>query len=472
MSLRGTLLAAFAYVLLVVIVVLEVPLVLNVSRRVDAEVKAESAGQAQLIATTSADELGRHGALQRLANRSSHALGGRVIVVGGSGRVIVDSAGPGLRGAPYAARPEVRQALNGTTAQGTRHSSSLGEDLLYTSVPIVHEGRPVGAVRVTQSVDAVHTEVRKDALALIGVGVGALVLGLAVAWVLAGFLSRPLGSLARAARRVGGGELEVRAPERGPREQRDVGVAFNEMTSRVASVLRAQRDFVGNASHQLRTPLTGLRLRLEAARDRVTDPETEDDLRAAEEEVERLAVLLNNLLTLAKEGQDPGRPQRVSLATSARAAEDRWSADARRRRQRLVLAGEDGVAVLASEEDVGIVLDNLLENAIKYSPPGGTLTLEWGTDASGDDGGGRRARGFVAVRDEGPGLAAGEEELVLDRFYRGRGGAATPGTGLGLAIVDTLVRRWRGAVVLRNRDGGGLRAEARLPLAGARERTP
>ena len=75
MSLRGTLLAAFAYVLLVVIVVLEVPLVLNVSRRVDAEVKAESAGQAQLIATTSADELGRHGALQRLVEdgRTAHA---------------------------------------------------------------------------------------------------------------------------------------------------------------------------------------------------------------------------------------------------------------------------------------------------------------------------------------------------------------------------------------------------------------
>src|SRR3954447_4559029 len=221
MSLRATLLAAFAYVLLVVIIVLEVPLVLNISRRVDAEVKAESSGQAQLVATTVGDELGRRGAMQRLVDRSARAVGGRVMVIDDSGRVIVDSAGRGLRGTSYASRPEIGQALGGKTAQGTRKSSSLGEDLLYTAVPVLHRGRPAGAVRVTQSVDAVHTEVRKDALALVGIGAAALLLGLGVAWLLAGFLSRPLGSLARTARRVGAGELDARAPETGSGEQRE-----------------------------------------------------------------------------------------------------------------------------------------------------------------------------------------------------------------------------------------------------------
>jgi hypothetical protein len=100
MSLRATLLAAFAYVLVVVIVVLEVPLVLNISRRVDAEVKAESSGQAQLIATSAGDQLDRRGAMQRLVERSARALGGRVMVVDDSGRVLVDSAGSRLRGTP------------------------------------------------------------------------------------------------------------------------------------------------------------------------------------------------------------------------------------------------------------------------------------------------------------------------------------------------------------------------------------
>jgi two-component system, OmpR family, sensor kinase len=464
MSLRATLLAAFAYVLLVVIVVLEVPLVLNISRRVDAEVKAESSGQAQLIATTAGDQLNRRGAMQRLVERSARALGGRVMVVDESGRVIVDSAGPGLRGASYGNRPEIRQALTGETAQGTRQSSSLNQDLLFTAVPVLHRGVPAGAVRVTQSVDAVHTEVRKDAVALLGVGAAALVLGLGVAWLVAGFLSRPLGSLAGTARRVGAGDLDARAPESGPGEQRAVARAFNEMAARLKGALEAQRDFVANASHQLRTPLTGLRLRLEAAGDRSTDPEVVEDLRAAEQEVARLAGLLNNLLTLAKEGQESPEPSPISLAAAAGAARERWQADARRGRQRLSLSGEGHTVVLASQEDLGIVLDNLLENAIKYSPPGGEVTIEWGagdrlTAAEGGD------SGFVAVCDQGPGLAAGEEERVLRRFFRGGAGAAEPGTGLGLAIVDVLARRWRGSVQLRNRSSGGLRAEVRLPLA-------
>jgi two-component system, OmpR family, sensor kinase len=464
MSLRTTLLVAFAYVLLLVIVMLEVPLVLNISRRVDAEVKAEASGQAQLVATTSADQLHRRGALQRLVQRSGRALGGRVILVDAGGRVIVDSAGPGVRGVSYADRPEIRTALGGATAQGTRHSSSLDEDLLYTAVPVIHDGRPAGAVRVTQSVESVNTEVRNDALVLIGVGAGALALGLVVAWVVAGFLARPLGSLARTVRRVGAGELDLRAPGGGPREQREVAHAFNEMTDRLARVLRAQREFVGNASHQLRTPLTGLRLRLEAAQARISDPGAAEDLRAADEEVERLALLLNNLLTLAKEGQSSPHADRISLASAARSAQDRWAADAGRRRHRFTLAGEPNVDVLASEEDLGIVLDNLLENAIRYSPRGGSLKLEWGVE----DADGGTPSGYVAVCDEGPGLAPGEEQRVVERFYRGSAGAAEPGTGLGLAIVDALAHRWRGSFVLRNRPSGGLRAEVRLPLAGRR----
>jgi two-component system, OmpR family, sensor kinase len=469
MSLRATLLAAFAYVLVVVIVVLEVPLVLNISRRVDAEVKAESSGQAQLIATTAGDQLNRRAAMQRLVDRSARALGGRVMVVDDSGRVLVDSEGPRLRGASYGSRPEIGQALTGETSQGTRESSSLGEDLLYTAAPVLRRGRPVGAVRVTQSVDAVQTEVRKDALALVGVGAAALVLGLGVAWLLAGFLSRPLASLARTARRVGAGDLDARAPETGPGEQREVARAFNEMASRLKEALEAQRDFVANASHQLRTPLTGLRLRIEAASDGSIEPQVIEDLNAAEREVARLDGLLNNLLTLAKQGQASAEPSPVSLTAAARAARDRWQADARRGRQRLSLSSADDTAVLASHEDLGLVLDNLLENAIKYSPPGGAVTIEWG---AADRSPVERDSGFVAVCDDGPGLAAGEEKRVLARFFRGGAGAAQPGTGLGLAIVDVLARRWRGSVELRNRASGGLRAEVRLPLAPRQANSP
>jgi signal transduction histidine kinase len=219
-------------------------------------------------------------------------------------------------------------------------------------------------------------------------------------------------------------------------------------------VLAAQREFVANASHQLRTPLTGLRLRLEAARSK-GHPEIDDDLAAAEAETERLSRLLSGLLTLAREGGEagPGRP--VSLEDAARRAQERWQPRAETREQRVVLAGNGEVVVEASDEDLAIVLDNLIENALHYSPSASTVTVEWGrSDGSG----------WIAVLDEGPGLAAGEETALFERFARGSAGRNGPGgTGLGLAIVRTLASRWRGHASIQNRPEGGMRAELRIP---------
>jgi signal transduction histidine kinase len=108
------------------------------------------------------------------------------------------------------------------------------------------------------------------------------------------------------------------------------------------------------------------------------------------------------------------------------------------------------------------VLDNLIENALKYSPTG-TVTVECGQDHD---------EVYVAVSDEGPGLGHGEEQLVFERFARGSGGRRSPGTGLGLALVETLARRWGGSARLTNRAEGGVRAELRLPTAPAPLQTP
>ena len=214
MSLRTRLLAAFAYVLILVIVALEVPLILNVSRRVDAEVKAQAAAEAQLVAASAAAELGSGDDrdLQRIAERAAEESGGRVLVVDRQGRVVADSAG---QTGNYGDRPEIRAALDGEVSQGRRFSDTLGETLLFTAVPVVVGGDVGGAVRVTQSVDAIDRRVRRDVLGLIGIGLIALVLGLAFAWFLAGTLARPLQRLAATARRVEAGDLGARAEPEG-----------------------------------------------------------------------------------------------------------------------------------------------------------------------------------------------------------------------------------------------------------------
>jgi signal transduction histidine kinase len=456
MSLRLRLLVAFAYVALLILVALEVPLALNLSRRINAEVRDDAASQAFVVAAGASGRMNSPQELRKLVRDAGAQLGARVIVVDTRGRLKADSAAAVAPRTSYRSRPEIRLALSGQRAQGQRHSVTLGQDLLYTAVPVTNVG-VVGAVRVTQNVDAVGHRIRRSILVLIGIGAFALLIGLLIAWFLAGSLSRPLRDLARTARRVEEGDLESRAELTGPPEHREVAIAFNDMTERLGRVLEAQREFVANASHQLRTPLTGLRLRIESARDR-GGAEVDEDLAAAELELERLSRLLSALLTLAREGGESPPGAAVSLAAAARRAEQRWRPHADQRGQRLVLEGNGDAVADASDEDVAIVLDNLIENALHYSPSPSTVTLAWG-ETNGE--------AWLTVLDEGPGLEPGEEAAVFDRFARGNAGRRDPGgTGLGLAIVQTLARRWRGRATIENRREGGMRAELRLPRRG------
>lgn len=460
MTLRLRLVLAFGYVLLFAIIALEVPLTLNFSRRVDSEIKAEASAGAQAVAAAASGRLTDPARLAALAREQARRLGGRVIVVDTGGRVLVDSDGAAPRGTPYASRPEIAEALGGATSQGTRHSDSLNADLLYTAVPIVDAGRAAGAVRLTQSVKAVHDEVRRDVVALLALGAAVLALGLGLAWTIAGSLSRPLRGLARTARQIAAGDLRTRATPTGSAEQIEVANAFNDMTERLVRALDAQRDFVANASHQLRTPLTGLRLRLESASLRAEDPDLKRDLVAGELETERLAKLLSNLLRLAQDGQPATAATSIALVGVAERAADRWRDQAELDGHAIELAGTGQPHVRASAGDLDTMVDNLVENALNYTAPDTPIRIEWGEDG-GD--------ALIAVLDRGAGIDADEAERVFDRFYRGsasRGGAVA-GTGLGLAIVDALAGRWGARAALTTRPGGGTRAELRFPAAGA-----
>ena len=463
MGLRGRLVAAFAYVILLVIIAVVLPLALNLVKRAEAEAEAHAQSQAHVIASAVAGNLGDRSEVRRVARDAARDLGGRVIVVNGRGIVLSDSAGRGLEGRSYRSRPEVARVLRDEQpVQFRRESRSLDQELLVTAVPVREEGRTTGAVRVTQSFDAIRRSGRRDALALVGFGGVALALGLAAAWLVAGSLTRPLRNLAGTARRIADGDLESRAAREGPREQRELADAFNEMTGRLAGVLEAQRAFVANASHQLRTPLTGLRLRLEAASLKAGDPELERELAAAEEETQRLSRLLNGLLALAREGGDPGPGRRVELDLVAEEAADRWREPARRSGHELVLAGKGDAAVRASRDDLLMALDNLIENALHYAPAGTAVTLEWSQDGE---------FAALAVADEGPGIAPQDRERVFQRFYRGSAGASKPGTGLGLAIVDSVARRWGGSTRIEERTPRGTRIELLLPRAASLDET-
>jgi signal transduction histidine kinase len=454
LSLRARLLAAFAYTLLVVIVALEVPLGSNLNKRVNAEVEAASAGQAQIIAATAVTQLGHPVAVRRTAGLAAQQLQGSVVIVDQHGKLLAESQGTVPAGSTVATtnRPELLAALGGRVSHDRRGSG--GAESLYTAVPIVRGGRTIGALDLGQGVKGVNSAIHDDIVALIGIGALALALGLGVAWILAGSIARPLRSLGEAARRRASGDVGARARESGSREQVEVAREFNQMADRLEAVLESQRAFVADASHQLRTPLTGLRLRLEAAGIKTSDPAVARELEAAEQETERLNQLVADLLELASSEQ-PAADEQADLSNAARDAVERWRGAASESRHEIVLQSDGETLVQVAPRELATILDNLVENAIKYSPRGSPVTIECGRQN------GVASIGVVSV--SGP-LDEEVARRAFERFYRGGNGRGD-GTGLGLSIVAALVRRRGGRARLESVDKARVRAEVVLPAA-------
>src|SRR5581483_6624118 len=317
---RSRLVLAFAYILVTVIVALEAPLVFNLQRRVRAEATGSAENETLLIAADiGAERTTRLEALQKYVQTHYPASteDGRVIVVDPDGVLIADSLGPDNLGTVYATpkRPELVSVLqNQRPYSQIRHSVTLGEDILVSAAPILDEGRFYGVVRLTQAMGRVQERVRAVVLGLVVIGVAALAAGLIIAFALAGSLSRPLAKLAAAAQRLGTGDLTARADtSQGATEIRVLAESFDEMADRLEDTVKAQREFVANASHQLRTPLTGMKLRLESAIEQATSGDLRRQLEAADQEVDRLAEIVQRLLLMARR-IERGGPGEVDLS--------------------------------------------------------------------------------------------------------------------------------------------------------------
>ncbi len=448
--------------LLIAIVALGLPLALSFRDRVNDEVRSQARSQAAIVSTGAASLIGTpvDPALDRLVRIAGRAVRGRVLVVDGSGTVISDSGGSRNIGEDYSSRPEIASALDGEGVQRERDSDTLGTRLLATSDPIAQGRRTVGAVRITQSVDAVQSAVRRS---LLGIGLLALLViafALLVGAVIANQIARPIRRLESTAREYATGEgdptTEPVAEIRGSTEQRSLARSFNEMTARVGRLLRSQKEFVASASHQLRTPLTGLRLRLEGLSDDLKDPASRAEAEAGLVEVDRLSKMVDELLVLSRAGERDVPGEQIELEELAAEACDRWAAAAGERSLVLDLP-QDGEPnpVFCARVDLERVLDVLIENAVNYSPAGSEITVEVTT-------------GRISVLDQGQGLEPGEEEAVFERFARGRAGRqGIKGTGLGLAIARELISQWGGEVTIGSRQPTGARAIVSLPVEGS-----
>jgi two-component system, OmpR family, sensor kinase len=458
-SLRARLLIALGYLVALVIVAFAVPLGLNLRDRVGSEVRANARTQAAVLAAGAGPLIRTRDeeALGQAAESVGSAARARVVVVERRGRVLADTADPEAIGVDFSSRPELAAALRGDRFQDQRRSETLDQEILATAAPVFDAGRVVGAVRMTQSVDAVNDAVRRTVVGIAAVGLAVLLAALLAAFLLARGITRPIERLGAAADRIASGDLDARAPVEGSREQRSLARSFNVMTERLARALRAQTEFVADASHQLRTPLTGLRLRIEEARASTDRAGAERHLDAGLHELDRMSHTIDDLLVLSRTGEREGRGEEIDLAEAASDARRRWERTAAARGIALSAEHDGAGSVWASRADLDRAVDAVLENAIHYTPHGGHVTV--------------RAHGAaIEVLDDGPGLAPCEEDEVFARFHRGRAGrgGGAPGTGLGLPIARELMRAWGGEAALANRPEGGTRATLiAQPFAGS-----
>jgi two-component system OmpR family sensor kinase len=281
-------------------------------------------------------------------------------------------------------------------------------------------------------------------------------LGLAGWWIVGRGLA-PLGRIASAVKERSPTALTPVPSDGLPQEIRPLADSLNDLLARLDQSFALQRRFAADAAHELRTPLTALNLQVQLAERAQGD---EDRARAFErlrQGIRRATRLVQQLLTMARLDPDAAAapPAAVEVGTLVASVVDDARPTARERGVELVCQNlSGGASVSGSEDALRILFNNVVDNAVRYTPPGGRVSVLCERDGDSVQ---------VAVEDTGPGIPEEERERVFDRFYRGRA-AEGSGTGLGLAIVSQVAEMHRGRVMLESGPLGGLRVRVRLPV--------
>ncbi len=448
------LLLSYLTITAIVLLVLEIPLAVFFQQRETDRLTVNVERDATALASLYEDALERRTTPDPLA-ASDYAdrTGARVVIVDAAGLSVVDTSAEIER--DFSTRPEIHTALGGERAAGMRRSDTLDTDLLFVATPVASGGRVHGAVRLTLDAQDVQATIYRFWLGLAGVAAVVMIAMAGIGWAIARSVTRPLRTLSSAADRFATGDLAPMNPDPdAPAEIAALEATLNTMAHRLDRLLEEHRAFVADASHQLRTPLTALRLRLENLQSDVTAAEGAEDLGAAIEESDRLSGLVSDLLRLARAEQS-AVPESVDLTQLVGERVDTWSAIADAADVTLEFAPPAGsLTVDAVPGGVEQILDNLIDNAVTASPPGASVSV---TVTAGLD------RHRLTVADAGPGLTHAQQTRALDRFWRLD--TAKPGTGLGLPIARALAESSGGSLQLGESPAGGLAVTVALPTS-------
>ena len=350
--------------------------------------------------------------------------------------------------------PEVQSALQQTEGNQIRVNEQ-GYEAFYVAVPITHEGVIYGALRLTTTFRD-NMEPTYRSLYLLGAISLLLLIGVAVgSWWFSYTLTQPIKNLTVVANNLSNGALSSRAELKGPKELRQFANTFNQMAMQLQNNMDGMRAFVANASHELRTPMTAIKLHVDAlAEGAISEPEVaERFLGQLQEEIDRMSRTVNDLLDLSRIEANRGmvRMEEVNLAQILLETRDFWRARSQQAGVDLRLSIPSPLTrVIGNEDQLSRVFHNLVDNAIKNTASGGWVEISLFNLP-------QRGRVRVEVRDNGTGIPAENLNRIFDRFYRVEVPYAKKisGSGLGLAIAKTIVEAHHGKIGVNSIVGVG-----------------
>ena len=366
-----------------------------------------------------------------------------------------------LDGAPYATTPaplrldrvaELAQRWGSLTHGDRGQVMTAAGPVRFVAAPLNHDGATRGVFVIGQFMRSARQAVESNFRIEAAVSAGVLVVATIIAWFLAGRLLRPVRELTATAEAISDDDLTRRIPVEGDDEISRLAATFNQMLDRLEGAFTAQRTFIDDAGHELRTPITVVRGHLELMGD--DREERLETMALVDDELDRMARIVDDLLLLAKSEQpDFVQPKPVEvtdlttgLLAKARTLGDRdWQLD----------ASADGMVEVDPQRVTQAVL-NLARNALEHTASGAEIGLgsEWGND-------GLR----LWVRDTGSGVEPADRDRIFERFARGGTGRRSGGAGLGLAIVRSVAAAHGGSVDLASVLGQGSTFTLVLPAS-------
>ena len=380
----------------------------------------------------------------------------RIVVVDKDGYVVADTNG--LVNGRLFLVPEIMVALAGRDEANLRKD----EKAIYASAYIEDQSsNKIGAVLVVSSFADVYNLTDEISQKWVITTLLIIIIVIFLVILMSQIIFGPLKNILNTIKKISAGQLHQRIELKGKNEFTELGDAVNNMTKRLEEVDKSRQEFVSNVSHELKTPLSSIKVLSESLilQENVPEEVYKEFLQDISSEIDRMTNIVNDLLALVK--NDPNQSKlkitEIDINKMLRDIIKRLSPLAKEKGIELDFDAAKDVKIKGDEVKLSLAISNLIDNGIKYTPEGGSVSVKVDSDSKSC---------FISVKDTGVGISKEEQSRVFERFYRvdKTRDRETGGTGLGLAITHSVIMLHNGSIKIESEENEGATFNVKLPI--------